>query len=100
MIITSILSLKNFFERYQTLAILLVLGFLLLIVYYIKTYFPKLFDNNEGLKTQDELDKEELDNLIQTQKIEEVVVEEEEEEETFFINDNNRDKINKIKNKK
>lgn len=100
--ITSFLSIGEFFERYQTFAILLVLGFILIIALYIKKYFPKLFDNNEGLKSQDELDKEELENMLQTQKIEikkEEDNDNEDEEETYFINDTNREKIKKMKNK-
>ncbi len=100
--IINFLSISDFFEKYQTFTILLVLGFILIIALYIKKYFPKLFDNNEGLKSQDELDKEELENMLQTQKIE-VKKEDnlvEEDEETYFINDANREKIKKMKNKK
>ena len=96
------LSLGDFFEHYQTLAILMCLGMILLLAFYIKKNFPKWFDDNkEELKTQEEIDKEEFENLIQHQPIEEKVVEEEEdEEEVYFINNNNRDSINKMKNKK
>ena len=40
--INTFLSLGDFFERYQTLAILMCLGCLLLIAGYIKKNFPKL----------------------------------------------------------
>lgn len=99
--INTFLSLGDFFERYQTLAILMCLGCLLLIAGYIKKNFPKWFDNGEELKSQEELDKEEFESMIQTQKVEEVVEEDEDdEEETYFINNSNRDAIAKKKNKK
>ena len=101
MLMNKMLVLKEFFERYQTLAIILVLSIILIAVFYLKKLFPKQFDNNEGLKTQDEIDKEDFENMIETQTVEvnQEETEEEIEEETYFINDNNRDKINKIKNK-
>lgn len=95
------LSLGEFFERYQTLAILICLGCILLLAYYIKKNFPKWFENNEPMKTQEELDKEEFESMIQTQTVEVVEeVEEFDEEETYFINKSNRDTIKKLKNKK
>ena len=57
------LSLGDFFERYQTLAVLMCLGCILLLAGYIKKNFPKWFDNGEKLKSQEELDKEELFNI-------------------------------------
>lgn len=95
------LSLGDFFERYQTLAVLMCLGCILLLAGYIKKNFPKWFDNGEKLKSQEELDKEEFESMIQTQTVkEEVDVEEDDEEEIYFINDSNRDAIAKKKNKK
>jgi len=98
MINLSFLSIGSFFEKYQTLAILLVLGLILGAAYYLKRIFPKLFDNKEGLKSQDEIDKEEFESLIQIQEQKEEVVEyEESEEETYFINSTNREKYKKSK---
>lgn len=95
------LSLGDFFERYQTLAVLMCLGCILLLAGYIKKNFPKWFDNGEKLKSQEELDKEEFESMIQTQTVEVVEeVEEFDEEETYFINKSNRDTIKKLKNKK
>lgn len=95
------LSLGDFFERYQTLAVLMCLGCILLLAGYIKKNFPKWFDNGEKLKSQEELDKEEFESMIQAQTVkEEVDVEEDDEEEIYFINDSNRDAIAKKKNKK
>lgn len=92
------LSILDFFERYQTLTILLVLGIILGAAYYLRKVFPKLFDDKEGLKSQDEIDREEFESMIETQVVEEVVeYEEESEEETYFINNTNREKYKKSK---
>ena len=99
--VNTFLSLGDFFERYQTLAILMCLGSILLLAGYIKKNFPKWFENNEELKSQDEIDREDFENMIQVQHVEEVVEEEEEdEEEIYFINNSNREAIEKKKNKK
>ena len=100
--VNTFLSLGDFFARYQTLAILMCLGAILLLAVYIKKNFPKWFESEGELKSQEQIDKEEFESLIQTQTVEEIVEEEyeEDEEETYFINNSNREAIAKKKNKK